>query len=67
MSTRIYTTRRLKLASADFKTDLARKVFGHTVDRVYYRGLTLEEALVIEVTSSDHNPLLVRFRLNNEG
>ena len=57
----------LKLAPADFKTDLARKVFGHTVDRVYYRGLTLEEALVIEVTSSDHNPLLVRFRLNSEG
>ena len=57
----------LKLAPVDFKTDLARKVFGHTVDRVYYRGLTLEQALVIEVTSSDHNPLLVRFRLNGEG
>jgi len=53
---------RLKLEPADFKTDHARKVFGHTVDRVYYRGLTLEEALVIKVTSSDHNPLLVRFR-----
>jgi len=57
----------LQLEPADFKTDLARKVFGHTVDRVYYRGLTLEEALVIEVTSSDHNPLLVRFRLNGDG
>jgi endonuclease/exonuclease/phosphatase (EEP) superfamily protein YafD len=53
---------RLQLESADFKPDLARKVLGHTVDRVYYRGLKLEEALVIEVTSSDHNPLLVRFR-----
>ena len=53
---------RLKLEPADFKSDHARKVFGHTVDRVYYRGLILEEALVIEVTSSDHNPLLVRFR-----
>lgn len=54
---------RLKLEPVDFKTDLARKVFGHTVDRVYYRGLTLEEALMVEVTSSDHNPMLVRFRL----
>ena len=52
---------RLKLKSADFKPELARKVFGYTVDRVYYRGLKLEESLVIEVTSSDHNPLLVRF------
>jgi endonuclease/exonuclease/phosphatase (EEP) superfamily protein YafD len=56
----------LQLESADFKTDKARKVSGYTIDRVYYRGLTLEEALVIEVTSSDHNPLLVRFRLNAE-
>jgi endonuclease/exonuclease/phosphatase (EEP) superfamily protein YafD len=58
---------RLKLEPADFKTDLARKVFDQTVDRVYYRGLRLEEARVIEVTSSDHNPLLVRFNLNDEG
>ena len=58
---------RLNLEPADFKTDLARKVFGQTVDRVYYRGLRLEEARVIEVTSSDHNPLLVRFKLNDEG
>ena len=55
-------TVRLKLEPADFKSDHARKVFGRTVDRVYYRGLILEEAVVIEVTSSDHNPLLVRFR-----
>jgi endonuclease/exonuclease/phosphatase (EEP) superfamily protein YafD len=56
----------LQLKSADFKTDTARKVFGYTIDRVYYRGLTLEEARVVEVTSSDHNPLLLRFRLNRE-
>jgi len=56
----------LQLKSVDFKTETARKVFGYTIDRVYYRGLTLEEARVIEVTSSDHNPLLVRFRLNRE-
>jgi endonuclease/exonuclease/phosphatase (EEP) superfamily protein YafD len=57
---------RLNLAPAAFKTGLARKAFGHTIDRVYYRDLTIEEALVIEVTSSDHNPLLVRFRLTDQ-
>ena len=58
---------RLKLESVDFRTDLIRKVFGNPVDRVYYRGLTLEKARVVEVISSDHNPLRVRFRLNREG
>ena len=58
---------RLKLEPVDFKSELGRKVFGYTVDRVYYRGLTLEEARVDEVTSSDHNPLRVRFRLNRDG
>ena len=57
---------RLNLDPADFKSDLPLKVFGHIVDRVYYRGLRLEEAQVIEVSSSDHNPLRVRFRLNGE-
>jgi endonuclease/exonuclease/phosphatase (EEP) superfamily protein YafD len=57
---------RLDMARVDFKTDLARKAFGHTIDRVCYRGLTPAEARVIEVTSSDHNPLLVKFRLTDE-
>jgi endonuclease/exonuclease/phosphatase (EEP) superfamily protein YafD len=29
--------------------------------------LTLEAARVVEVTSSDHNPLRVRFSLKSEG
>ena len=58
---------RLNLAPVDFKTDLTIKVFDLTVDRIYYRGLTLVAARVVEVTSSDHNPLLVRFRYNDEG
>ena len=58
---------RLELAPAGFQNDPAREVFGNILDRVYYRGLTLDEAMVIEVTSSDHNPLWVRFRLNGGG
>jgi endonuclease/exonuclease/phosphatase (EEP) superfamily protein YafD len=57
----------LQLESASFKNDPARKVFGSILDRVYYRGLKLDEAVVIEVNSSDHNPLRVRFRLDDEG
>ena len=56
----------LGLAPVNFNTELARKVFGHTDDLVYYRGLTVEETRVVEVSSSDHNPMLVRFRLNDE-
>jgi endonuclease/exonuclease/phosphatase (EEP) superfamily protein YafD len=58
---------RLQLEPASFKNDPARKVYGNILDRVYYRGLKLDEAVVIEVTSSDHNPLRVRFRLDDEG
>ena len=58
---------RLSLTPANFKTDLVRKVFGYTVDRVYYRGLTLQVASIIEVSSSDHNPLWVRFKLDAGG
>ena len=57
----------LELTPVDFKTDKASKVSGYTIDRVYYRGLMLDNARVIEVTSSDHNPLLVRFRLHDDG
>jgi endonuclease/exonuclease/phosphatase (EEP) superfamily protein YafD len=59
-------TNSLTLMPVEFKTSLVRKVFGQPVDRVYYRGLTVESARVIEVTSSDHNPLRVRFRLMDE-
>ena len=58
---------RLQLEPVSFKNDPARKVFGNILDRVYYRGLKLDEAEVIEVTSSDHNPLRVRFRLDDDG
>jgi endonuclease/exonuclease/phosphatase (EEP) superfamily protein YafD len=57
----------LSLASANFEADLVRKVFGYTVDRLYYRGLTMQEASVIEASSSDHNPLWIRFKLIDGG
>ncbi len=38
-------------------------VFGNPIDHIYYRGLKVVEASSPSVTSSDHNPLLVTFRI----
>ena len=38
-------------------------IFGNPIDHVYYRGLEIIEASSPSVTSSDHNPLLVSFRV----
>lgn len=60
------TTRRLSLKPVIFTDDGRSTVFGDVVDHVYYRGLTPIDAEVYEVTSSDHNPMVVRFRLDDE-
>ena len=38
-----------------------REVFGHAVDRVYYRGLTVADSRVLEANTSDHAPIWVQF------
>ncbi len=38
-----------------------REIFGHTVDRVYYRGLTVAKSRVLEAHTSDHAPIWVQF------
>ena len=55
-------TRRNGLAPVIFKKDARTTVFGHAVDHVFYRGLTPVEAVVYEVSSSDHHPMAVTFR-----
>jgi endonuclease/exonuclease/phosphatase (EEP) superfamily protein YafD len=47
-----------------FEPDLRTTAFGRALDHIYIRGLRAESARVIPVTSSDHNPLLVRLALN---
>ncbi|UCH45449.1 MAG: endonuclease/exonuclease/phosphatase family protein [Nitrospiraceae bacterium] len=54
---------RLGLEAVTFKRQNRTTVFGHDIDHVYYRGLSVHEAAVIKVTSSDHNPMLVSFTL----
>ncbi len=40
------------------------RIFGKTIDHVFYRGLELIDQQVWPVDSSDHNPIRVRFRVN---
>ena len=54
---------RLGLKAVTFTKHSRTKVFGHDVDHVYYRELTVRDAKVIPVNSSDHYPMVVSFRL----
>jgi endonuclease/exonuclease/phosphatase (EEP) superfamily protein YafD len=54
---------RQELKSVPFNKHAQTRVFGHAIDHIYYRELTVTDAAVIKVTSSDHNPMLVFFRL----
>lgn len=56
---------RLKLKPLHFQENNLREVFGMTVDYIYYRELEPIRKHVVKVKSSDHNPMLVRFKLNN--
>jgi endonuclease/exonuclease/phosphatase (EEP) superfamily protein YafD len=59
------TAGRLKMEPVVFDQDGRSRFFGKVVDHVYYRGLTAINAEVCEVTTSDHNPMLVSFRLDD--
>ena len=55
----------LDLKAVTFSENYRATVFGHNVDHIYYRGLELIKALSVKLTTSDHNPLIVKFRLTN--
>ena len=56
---------RLGLKTAMFSQDNRVEVFGRHVDHIYYRELEIIETFSPTVTTSDHNPLVARFRLAN--
>jgi len=58
---------RLGLKAVPFNKQNRTRIFGRAVDHIYYRGLTVTDAEVIKVTSSDHNPMLVTFRMEESG
>jgi endonuclease/exonuclease/phosphatase (EEP) superfamily protein YafD len=56
-------TKRLRLKPVHFDKNYRISIFGHNVDHIFYRGLEPFKAVVSVVTSSDHNPMWVTFRL----
>jgi endonuclease/exonuclease/phosphatase (EEP) superfamily protein YafD len=53
----------ISLQSSRLDNSNQTRIFGKVVDRVYYRGLEPIFQESVPVTSSDHNPILMRFRL----
>ncbi|MGB6289295.1 MAG: endonuclease/exonuclease/phosphatase family protein [Desulfobulbales bacterium] len=49
-----------------FDTDQRSTFMGQRVDHIFYRKLVPLEALTEKVTTSDHNPMLVTFRLADD-
>ena len=54
---------RLSLESLDYTIHNRTSVFGNALDHVFYRGLEPMEHDTWFVTSSDHNPTRVSFRV----
>lgn len=53
----------LGLVPLTLTEDARSRHWGAPVDFVFYRGLEVVDARSLEVSSSDHNPILVKFRL----
>ncbi|NOH81202.1 endonuclease/exonuclease/phosphatase family protein [Vibrio sp. RE86] len=59
--------KRIGVAEVAFNPDYRTEfVTGLALDHVFYRGLVLETAEAPQSDASDHNPLLVQFRLENQ-
>jgi endonuclease/exonuclease/phosphatase (EEP) superfamily protein YafD len=56
---------RLSLSSLDYTSHNRTSVFGNALDHVFYRGLEPLEHDTWHVTSSDHNPTRVSFRVKS--
>lgn len=54
---------KLALSSLDYPVNNKTHVFGNAIDHVFYRQLEPVSNQVWQVTSSDHNPISVNFRL----
>ena len=55
---------RHKLRPVAFEPDLRTRAFGRPLDHIYIRGLRPMSSHVVPVSSSDHNPLLVRLEVD---
>ena len=57
--------RKIDLKPVNFSTDIRKTFMGKPLDFVFYRGMHVEHAEIVNTEASDHNPLLVNFRLDN--
>jgi endonuclease/exonuclease/phosphatase (EEP) superfamily protein YafD len=57
---------RLSLENVNYLSHNRIRVFGNPIDHVYYRGLEVIDFSSPTVSSSDHNPLLMTFKLKQE-
>ena len=60
------TMQELGLKEVDFAADRRTTFMEHTVDHIFYRKLKPLNAVTEKVNTSDHNPMLVTFRLDND-
>lgn len=54
----------LSLASLPYQNHHRTRIFGNAIDHIFYRGLVPTRIETPEVTSSDHNPIVVVFSLS---
>jgi endonuclease/exonuclease/phosphatase (EEP) superfamily protein YafD len=54
---------RIDLAAVRFEKNHRSRLFGYDIDHIYYRGLRVTNARTPIVSTSDHNPLTVTFKL----
>ncbi|OCG02849.1 endonuclease/exonuclease/phosphatase family protein [Gilliamella sp. wkB112] len=59
-----HLVRTIGLKPVNFEIDMRKTFMGRPLDFVFYRGLQLNAAQIISTLASDHNPLLVDFRLD---
>lgn len=58
-------TRRMGLRPVRFDNDERKNVFKHPLDFIFYRGLEVHSSEVIRTDASDHNPLVVTFKIQD--
>ncbi|VAW65031.1 hypothetical protein MNBD_GAMMA10-1758 [hydrothermal vent metagenome] len=56
-------TEKLALKALAYPQHNRIRVFGHALDHVFYRGLEILSEETLDVSSSDHNPIRVSFRV----
>lgn len=56
---------KLSLTKIEYTVNNKTHVFGNAIDHIFYRQLELVNNKVLQVSSSDHNPISVDFRLQS--